>query len=73
MKQLVKEEGVKNKNSLKNENVSQEIRDTLIYRFADLFELYNFIKQKLFRQYSQMKWTFLMYYDFMIFKIQSVP
>ena len=39
MKQLVKEEGVKNKNSLKNENVSQEIRDTLIYRFADLFEL----------------------------------
>jgi len=55
MKQLVKEEGVKNKNSLKNENVSQEIRDTLIYRFADLFELYNFIKQKLFRQYSQIK------------------
>lgn len=53
--QLVKRQTAKNRNSVRKEQISEKVRETLTSRFADLFELYNFIKQKLFRQYKKIK------------------
>jgi len=56
MKELVAEEGVKNKNVMRDKmKISEEVRQVMKSRLKDLFDLYEFVKQKLFRQYKNIK------------------
>ena len=46
---------VRNKNTVKNRNISEAVRHTLQTRLSSEYELYDYVKQKLFKQYSQIK------------------
>lgn len=54
LSKMVDDLGQENKNSVKKDMVVDEsIKEILRHRFKDLYDLYDFIKQKLFRQYRQ--------------------